>query len=318
MKGSMFKKGEKRRNWLMRFFTLENGALCYYEKQDAKSPKGFILTKDITEVRGKTSEKVGSKSGKGDFVFEVVTKARTYYFAPEEQKAKDDWMAAIKSWIGYNEDVSTKEQPKPGDSKRASQTVAPVDPKPADAAAASSADAAPAAGGAGDATTTATIDASANATTAAAGSTTTDASAATSNATPARDAAKTDEGAATESAAVAPTTPPSDERKPASHDDAKPSDATPSTPSTTTTATTTAAGEAGAASDAKAEEEESKIVKYESQYDYDAQEDNELSFKEGDIVTVLDTFKGAGWWKAELNGKIGLIPGNFFVKTEKK
>ncbi|ORX46254.1 hypothetical protein BCR32DRAFT_201172, partial [Anaeromyces robustus] len=45
-------------------------------------------------------------------------------------------------------------------------------------------------------------------------------------------------------------------------------------------------------------------------YDYDAQEDNEISFKEGDIITKLN-FITDDWWEGVVNGKCGLFPGNY-------
>lgn len=257
MNGPMYKKGGKRTNWLQRHFTLFNGALCYYATKETKTPKGFILTKDITEVRQATSEKVGKKSGKGQFCLEVVTKARTYYFAPETAELRDQWIAAIKSWIGYSEeDVSTKELPQPGASQRDSKT----------AAAASSTAAA---------TTTASDKKDDDS-----------------------DDKKSDADSKKEDAAPAASGDADSKKEDKKDDDSDDSgDEKPA-----------------AGGDAKPAAAEASLELYEAQYDYDAQEDNELSFKEGDIVTVLDTFKGAGWWKAELNGKIGLCPGNFFSK----
>lgn len=45
-------------------------------------------------------------------------------------------------------------------------------------------------------------------------------------------------------------------------------------------------------------------------FDYDAENDDELTLKEGDIVKVLNQ-EEEGWWKGELNGKIGVFPANF-------
>ncbi len=253
----MYKKGGKRTNWLQRHFTLFNGALCYYEKKETKTPKGFILTKDITEVRAEQAGKVGKKSGKGQFCLEVVTKARTYYFAPDTAELRDQWIAAIKTWIGYSEeDVSTKELPQPGASQRQSQTAA------------------------------------------------------TSGDAAAAPAAKADDEAEPKKADE-PESKKADEPEPKKDDDepdAKKDDSEPKKKDD---------DDDGSDSD-DAKKDGSGVQLYEAQFDYDAQEDNELSFKEGDVITVLDTFKGAGWWKCQLNGNVGLVPQNFMTPYVKK
>jgi hypothetical protein len=45
-------------------------------------------------------------------------------------------------------------------------------------------------------------------------------------------------------------------------------------------------------------------------YDYDAQDANELSFKAGDMIVVLQKDE-SGWWQGELRGRIGSAPSNF-------
>jgi len=47
-------------------------------------------------------------------------------------------------------------------------------------------------------------------------------------------------------------------------------------------------------------------------YSYDAQNLDELTIKEGDIIYIISKeIEDQGWWKGELNGKIGVFPDNF-------
>ena len=45
-------------------------------------------------------------------------------------------------------------------------------------------------------------------------------------------------------------------------------------------------------------------------YDYDATRDDELSFKEGEIIYVLKK-NNDGWYEGVMNGMTGLFPGNY-------
>ena len=46
------------------------------------------------------------------------------------------------------------------------------------------------------------------------------------------------------------------------------------------------------------------------EYDYTAEQEDELSIKVGDIIHNVSKQDG-GWWEGELNGKRGVFPDNF-------
>ncbi|XP_076357725.1 SH3 domain-containing kinase-binding protein 1-like isoform X1 [Tachypleus tridentatus] len=47
-------------------------------------------------------------------------------------------------------------------------------------------------------------------------------------------------------------------------------------------------------------------------FSYEAQNEDELTIQEGDIITIVTKdVEDKGWWKGELNGKIGVFPDNF-------
>lgn len=47
-------------------------------------------------------------------------------------------------------------------------------------------------------------------------------------------------------------------------------------------------------------------------YPYDALNEDELTLKEGDIISVISKEDDdKGWWKGELKNKIGVFPDNF-------
>nr|XP_042899735.1 SH3 domain-containing kinase-binding protein 1 [Parasteatoda tepidariorum]XP_042899736.1 SH3 domain-containing kinase-binding protein 1 [Parasteatoda tepidariorum] len=56
-------------------------------------------------------------------------------------------------------------------------------------------------------------------------------------------------------------------------------------------------------------------------FPYEAQNEDELSLREGDIIIVISKeVEDKGWWKGELNNKIGVFPDNFvkLIKTEEQ
>ncbi|XP_077173576.1 CD2-associated protein isoform X4 [Paroedura picta] len=67
----------------------------------------------------------------------------------------------------------------------------------------------------------------------------------------------------------------------------------------------------------KAEAEtKQKVKEYcKTLYTYEGSNEDELSFKEGDVIQIISKDTGeAGWWKGELNGKEGVFPDNFAVQ----
>jgi len=53
-----------------------------------------------------------------------------------------------------------------------------------------------------------------------------------------------------------------------------------------------------------------KVTVYRGLYQYESQHPDELSFDEGDLIYVTEEGND-GWWKAIINGKEGIIPGNY-------
>lgn len=47
-------------------------------------------------------------------------------------------------------------------------------------------------------------------------------------------------------------------------------------------------------------------------FPYEAANDDELTLKEGDLITLLSReVADQGWWRGELRGKVGVFPDNF-------
>ncbi|KAL4233124.1 SH3-domain kinase binding protein 1 [Mactra antiquata] len=56
-------------------------------------------------------------------------------------------------------------------------------------------------------------------------------------------------------------------------------------------------------------------------YSYAAENEDELNLNEGDVLVVLEKeLEDSGWWKGELNGRVGVFPDNFveLIKEENK
>ncbi|XP_064604055.1 SH3 domain-containing kinase-binding protein 1-like isoform X2 [Liolophura sinensis] len=58
------------------------------------------------------------------------------------------------------------------------------------------------------------------------------------------------------------------------------------------------------------EENICRMVEVKVNFDYDAEQHDELTIRVGDIIKNVSTPEG-GWWEGELNGKKGLFPDNF-------
>eukprot|EP00179_Madagascaria_erythrocladioides_P002670 CAMPEP_0198314164 /NCGR_PEP_ID=MMETSP1450-20131203/4920_1 /TAXON_ID=753684 ORGANISM="Madagascaria erythrocladiodes, Strain CCMP3234" /NCGR_SAMPLE_ID=MMETSP1450 /ASSEMBLY_ACC=CAM_ASM_001115 /LENGTH=480 /DNA_ID=CAMNT_0044017203 /DNA_START=49 /DNA_END=1491 /DNA_ORIENTATION=+ len=102
-KGYMLKQGAMRKNWKVRYFRLEKGALTYFENSQTEKPKGSVLTRDINTVNVKLTDSMRARASskvKRECLFEVVTNDRNFYMAPDTIEERDAWVAAIRSWIG--------------------------------------------------------------------------------------------------------------------------------------------------------------------------------------------------------------------------
>jgi len=45
--------------------------------------------------------------------------------------------------------------------------------------------------------------------------------------------------------------------------------------------------------------------------DFDPEDEAQLSFKAGDIISVCDWWEGSDWWEGECNNKVGWFPVNY-------
>jgi len=66
--------------------------------------------------------------------------------------------------------------------------------------------------------------------------------------------------------------------------------------------------------------EEDEVIDFTAMYlcmwDCEADEDNELSFKRGDILKIISTDHDCyGWWEAKLNSVVGFVPKNFLMNA---
>eukprot|EP00039_Didymoeca_costata_P025858 m.14420 g.14420 ORF g.14420 m.14420 type:complete len:212 (+) comp5090_c0_seq1:114-749(+) len=59
-----------------------------------------------------------------------------------------------------------------------------------------------------------------------------------------------------------------------------------------------------------------KVEVYRAQYDYSGVHADELNFSEGDLIYVSKK-NPDGWWEATVNGKKGIVPGNYLEAEDK-
>jgi hypothetical protein len=59
-------------------------------------------------------------------------------------------------------------------------------------------------------------------------------------------------------------------------------------------------------------EEASKVLLFQGAYDFQSEDESELSFRKGDILKILNN-SDEGWWRAEKNGEIGLVPAQYLL-----
>ena len=51
-------------------------------------------------------------------------------------------------------------------------------------------------------------------------------------------------------------------------------------------------------------------------FPYTAQNEDELSLQEGQLITIITKdCEDKGWWKGEIEGKVGLFPDNFVERV---
>ncbi|KAL5248136.1 hypothetical protein ACHWQZ_G017346 [Mnemiopsis leidyi] len=86
--GYLIKQGQKIKNWKRRWFTLSSSALTYRE-EDGTAAKGIIYMADV--ILARRSCKYPDKK----FLFEVITKKRTYYMMASSQDEMTSWTDAL-------------------------------------------------------------------------------------------------------------------------------------------------------------------------------------------------------------------------------
>ncbi|XP_061113326.1 differentially expressed in FDCP 6 homolog [Conger conger] len=91
--GYLWKKGQLRRNWVERWFTLKPGTLAYFISEDRKDRKG-----NITLDRNCCVEVLPDKDGKR-CMFCLKTMSKTYEMSASDTKQRQEWTVAVQTAI---------------------------------------------------------------------------------------------------------------------------------------------------------------------------------------------------------------------------
>jgi hypothetical protein len=59
----------------------------------------------------------------------------------------------------------------------------------------------------------------------------------------------------------------------------------------------------------------SMTAKAKALYEYEGGNPDELSFNEGDVLSIVDKSEGE-WWKAEKNGVVSIVPASYLEVVE--
>ncbi len=65
------------------------------------------------------------------------------------------------------------------------------------------------------------------------------------------------------------------------------------------------------------EERREEVILWRAICDYEAQEDKQVSFREGDVATLLFRDEASGWSEVDLRGKVGWVPTSYFDQVKK-
>ncbi|MDP2438717.1 MAG: hypothetical protein Q8P67_23480 [archaeon] len=84
-RGYMSKRGGNRKNWSIRFFTLQAGSLSY-AKNEAAKPLGIISLANA----------IIQDSDRKPYSFTIATPARTYFIDAKSYLEKEEWIAALR------------------------------------------------------------------------------------------------------------------------------------------------------------------------------------------------------------------------------